>query len=218
RHPGRALHVGSGQQAFELARAARQPRQHHGAVGDALVSWRPDDPVYLHASACRRHCAARLSHAVTARAFPVSSARSSSPSGSSRERSAGSNSSRFMRKISVQSAGSEAASRVASRAPGPNVAPGGAARARQWARRDATACGRWLVSASWWSCCAASMRTGCASSTLSQKCETSRAVPSPLRVAVMYTIARSEEHTSELQSPCNLVCRLLLEKKKHYSK
>src|SRR2546426_6427312 len=26
--------------------------------------------------------------------------------------------------------------------------------------------------------------------------------------------ARSEEHTSELQSPCNLVCRLLLEKKK----
>src|SRR5256885_5239571 len=31
--------------------------------------------------------------------------------------------------------------------------------------------------------------------------------------------ARSEEHTSELQSPCNLVCRLLLEKKKniHYT-
>src|SRR5256885_8244425 len=29
---------------------------------------------------------------------------------------------------------------------------------------------------------------------------------------------RSEEHTSELQSPCNLVCRLLLEKKKtHYT-
>src|SRR2546426_3192414 len=27
-------------------------------------------------------------------------------------------------------------------------------------------------------------------------------------------VARSEEHTSELQSPCNLVCRLLLEKKK----
>src|SRR5256885_5146564 len=27
---------------------------------------------------------------------------------------------------------------------------------------------------------------------------------------------RSEEHTSELQSPCNLVCRLLLEKKKIY--
>src|SRR2546426_9200132 len=29
---------------------------------------------------------------------------------------------------------------------------------------------------------------------------------------------RSEEHTSELQSPCNLVCRLLLEKKKKYEK
>src|SRR2546426_3976730 len=28
---------------------------------------------------------------------------------------------------------------------------------------------------------------------------------------------RSEEHTSELQSPCNLVCRLLLEKKKNQS-
>src|SRR2546426_2553784 len=28
---------------------------------------------------------------------------------------------------------------------------------------------------------------------------------------------RSEEHTSELQSPCNLVCRLLLEKKKRNS-
>src|SRR5256885_9557153 len=29
------------------------------------------------------------------------------------------------------------------------------------------------------------------------------------------THSRSEEHTSELQSPCNLVCRLLLEKKKN---
>src|SRR5256885_6338181 len=28
-------------------------------------------------------------------------------------------------------------------------------------------------------------------------------------------LKRSEEHTSELQSPCNLVCRLLLEKKKN---
>src|SRR5256885_10758290 len=31
------------------------------------------------------------------------------------------------------------------------------------------------------------------------------------------TWMRSEEHTSELQSPCNLVCRLLLEKKKRNS-
>src|SRR5256885_8531424 len=32
----------------------------------------------------------------------------------------------------------------------------------------------------------------------------------------MVALVRSEEHTSELQSPCNLVCRLLLEKKKNY--
>src|SRR2546426_4486714 len=31
---------------------------------------------------------------------------------------------------------------------------------------------------------------------------------------VVVCALRSEEHTSELQSPCNLVCRLLLEKKK----
>src|SRR5256885_4945250 len=34
------------------------------------------------------------------------------------------------------------------------------------------------------------------------------------RVGYMTQKDRSEEHTSELQSPCNLVCRLLLEKKK----
>src|SRR5256885_6721716 len=32
--------------------------------------------------------------------------------------------------------------------------------------------------------------------------------------AILLYLGRSEEHTSELQSPCNLVCRLLLEKKK----
>src|SRR5256885_9674432 len=31
--------------------------------------------------------------------------------------------------------------------------------------------------------------------------------------ALLLNLLRSEEHTSELQSPCNLVCRLLLEKK-----
>src|SRR5205807_7777071 len=46
----------------------------------------------------------------------------------------------------------------------------------------------------------------------------------PLRIRSQVTLSegtsatgvrpRSEEHTSELQSPCNLVCRLLLEKKK----
>src|SRR2546426_8284366 len=34
------------------------------------------------------------------------------------------------------------------------------------------------------------------------------------QVANHMVTVRSEEHTSELQSPCNLVCRLLLEKKK----
>src|SRR2546426_7388095 len=34
------------------------------------------------------------------------------------------------------------------------------------------------------------------------------------RLAILGVAHRSEEHTSELQSPCNLVCRLLLEKKK----
>src|SRR2546426_8366119 len=34
-------------------------------------------------------------------------------------------------------------------------------------------------------------------------------------LATDFEVERSEEHTSELQSPCNLVCRLLLEKKKH---
>src|SRR2546426_7772230 len=32
---------------------------------------------------------------------------------------------------------------------------------------------------------------------------------------IVVLLERSEEHTSELQSPCNLVCRLLLEKKKN---
>src|SRR5256885_4932164 len=35
------------------------------------------------------------------------------------------------------------------------------------------------------------------------------------RTIIEIRSTRSEEHTSELQSPCNLVCRLLLEKKKN---
>src|SRR2546426_9739223 len=35
-----------------------------------------------------------------------------------------------------------------------------------------------------------------------------------VRASCRERVSRSEEHTSELQSPCNLVCRLLLEKKK----
>src|SRR5256885_13127932 len=47
----------------------------------------------------------------------------------------------------------------------------------------------------------------------------SSAMFTPTRAAVSSSgpspgVGRSEEHTSELQSPCNLVCRLLLEKKK----
>src|SRR3989454_2103644 len=43
-----------------------------------------------------------------------------------------------------------------------------------------------------------------------------RVFPKQFRIVVegVNVVKRSEEHTSELQSPCNLVCRLLLEKKK----
>src|SRR3989454_9388631 len=39
-------------------------------------------------------------------------------------------------------------------------------------------------------------------------------VPADVDAGHNHFAVRSEEHTSELQSPCNLVCRLLLEKKK----
>src|SRR5256885_11503675 len=39
-------------------------------------------------------------------------------------------------------------------------------------------------------------------------------LPSASLLDTAVKLRRSEEHTSELQSPCNLVCRLLLEKKK----
>src|SRR5258708_20833848 len=42
-------------------------------------------------------------------------------------------------------------------------------------------------------------------------------VDSPLHANFKQAIVRSEEHTSELQSPDHLVCRLLLEKKKKYN-
>src|SRR2546426_945460 len=47
-----------------------------------------------------------------------------------------------------------------------------------------------------------------------------RALPGAARSGGGHPLAprRSEEHTSELQSPCNLVCRLLLEKKKKREK
>src|SRR5256885_9685608 len=76
-------------------------------------------------------------------------------------------------------------------------------------------------------CLATSMRLAGAKSSDSMLLERSIAstieIPSlrawaradPTRGPAAATI-RSEEHTSELQSPCNLVCRLLLEKKKKY--
>src|SRR5256885_4080242 len=42
----------------------------------------------------------------------------------------------------------------------------------------------------------------------------SAAMASKFMSSATFFSERSEEHTSELQSPCNLVCRLLLEKKK----
>src|ERR1039457_5566010 len=42
-----------------------------------------------------------------------------------------------------------------------------------------------------------------------------QANPGERESAHLHPDGRSEEHTSELQSPCNLVCRLLLEKKKN---
>src|SRR2546426_5400377 len=45
----------------------------------------------------------------------------------------------------------------------------------------------------------------------------SRCVAEGARSSESAAWRRSEEHTSELQSPCNLVCRLLLEKKKKHN-
>src|SRR5256885_16007847 len=58
---------------------------------------------------------------------------------------------------------------------------------------------------------------------LSLPCRAARPVPveSPAGAGGLHHLPhpawRSEEHTSELQSPCNLVCRLLLEKKNNTS-
>src|SRR5256886_4133628 len=56
----------------------------------------------------------------------------------------------------------------------------------------------------------------CASSTKSICCTSeSPALTRPSSGSTLIAMARSEEHTSELQSQSNLVCRLLLEKKKN---
>src|SRR5256885_9759473 len=47
-----------------------------------------------------------------------------------------------------------------------------------------------------------------------KQCPVNNLFEATIFLAWAFALARSEEHTSELQSPCNLVCRLLLEKKK----
>src|SRR5256885_12082947 len=47
--------------------------------------------------------------------------------------------------------------------------------------------------------------------------DTSASGLTQVSIALAEVSRRSEEHTSELQSPCNLVCRLLLEKKMEWS-
>src|SRR5256885_11481695 len=64
----------------------------------------------------------------------------------------------------------------------------------------------------------ASMRVSCAvcpcRPLAPQSGQSSRAAVTAVSPLTISSLMRSEEHTSELQSPCNLVCRLLLEKKK----
>src|SRR5205807_9933486 len=69
-----------------------------------------------------------------------------------------------------------------------------------------------LISRCWRSCRNSEGAAG-EITTVVLECETKGAPDLP-RTAEQ-PARRSEEHTSELQSPCNLVCRLLLEKKKN---
>src|SRR5256885_9862441 len=64
--------------------------------------------------------------------------------------------------------------------------------------------------------CSRAARSSLKTRTLIRPCALRPALTSFCTAAVRPSppMRRSEEHTSELQSPCNLVCRLLLEKKK----
>src|SRR5256885_10014213 len=57
------------------------------------------------------------------------------------------------------------------------------------------------------------LKASCSMAPSGTRLDSSTNKPNPLFTNYPST-GRSEEHTSELQSPCNLVCRLLLEKKK----
>src|SRR2546426_8288707 len=74
--------------------------------------------------------------------------------------------------------------------------------------------GRAAVVARWY-CCAMIQRRSCCNRVAPHKMKNRSAIKS--RPQMPTEGRRSEEHTSELQSPCNLVCRLLLEKKKYFS-
>src|SRR5688500_19921775 len=64
-------------------------------------------------------------------------------------------------------------------------------------------------------CGTRSRLTSSSAAPICARCRRCSATPtSRRRRSTRTSRARSEEHTSELQSPCNLVCRLLLEKKK----
>src|SRR2546426_9044091 len=82
-----------------------------------------------------------------------------------------------------------------------------------WAKRVDVATGRPVVDST--------KLTGASRGNVKHVCPTLEGGKSPAspaayspRTGLFYLATRSEEHTSELQSPCNLVCRLLLEKKK----
>src|SRR3989454_7788376 len=85
------------------------------------------------------------------------------------------------------------------------------------ARARSTTC---IIAASY---CALLHGDGIGTGQRSRPAASACASSSAARTACMATrsdaslMVRSEEHTSELQSPCNLVCRLLLEKKKKKS-
>jgi len=134
-----ALDVGAGQQAFEAGSCRERAPPASRARCEMLLSpGGRNDTSYLHASACRRHWAARLSHAVRAGAFPVSRARSSSPNGSSRARSTGSIFVPVMSRISDQSPGSLDARRVVFARPRARMSRPGAGPGRRRWREAAT--------------------------------------------------------------------------------
>src|SRR5256885_11325004 len=61
------------------------------------------------------------------------------------------------------------------------------------------------------------MRATCSRRHLpSKSIRMARSACAAMKMSSFRSTVRSEEHTSELQSPCNLVCRLLLEKKKKH--